>query len=479
MHQDGHLGIKKTLGMFRERFKGVNEYTQCEAIVKACPSCQKGTDYKPKKKVAGHINSERPWDLLSVDIVGPLPRTKEGYRFILSIIDCFSRFTILVPLKEHTATTVSKALYEYVIGYFGVPKGILSDRGGEFCSQVWEEMLRLMDVQPHRTSPYYPQGNGVIERMHRTLGNLLRSKLIEKNDKEWPLYLPGIMMTLNEAPHEAHGYSPNQVVCGHRVRLPVDLIWPNTMRVGELSAFVKQMHRRMEMVRKMIRPFNQKEGTGTNPFREGDEILVVQQKHEKEDKLEPNWKGPYVVTRIPTRHQVEYQDEQGNRKVSNIVYCKRYIPCHLVGLRHVTVQTGRNKYTLQNVRDLERLIRKDRIQDEEMVTLVARTSKRETRDGFRLAKRMEPVLGPGEGLETWTPWEEVKKRCGHRLTKEGTVCNANRIEKIEEKSHRNNEKQTCPIDPNDFFNWKLPESKKGTLELEKNQEENIGNSRKN
>ena len=69
MHQDGHLGVKKTLGTFRKRFKGVKEHSQCERIVKECHSCQKGTDYRPRKKVAGHINSERPWDLLSIDVV--------------------------------------------------------------------------------------------------------------------------------------------------------------------------------------------------------------------------------------------------------------------------------------------------------------------------------------------------------------------------------------------------------------------------
>ena len=473
IHQDGHLGAKKTLEIFRERFKGIKEYTQCETIVKACPSCQKGTDYKQRKKATGHINSTRPWDLLSVDVVGPLPYTKEGYRFILSIIDCFSRYTILVPLKDHTASSVSRALYEHVIGYFGVPRGILSDRGREFTGKIWEEMLQLLDVQPHKTSPYYPQGNGLIERMHRTLGNVLRSKLIERNDKEWTLYLPGVMMVLNEAPHETHGYSPNQVVCGHRVRLPVDLIWPNTMRVGEVSDFVKQLHRRMAKVRKEIGPINQREGTGTNPFRRGDRILVVQRRHERENKLEPNWKGPYVVTHIPTRHQVEYEDEQGERRVANIVHCKRYIPCHLVALHNVTVQTGRNKYTIQNVRDLKRLVAKNRIQDGEIVTLMARTSKKETRSGLRLAEEMEPLLGTGEGLEKWIAWEEVKRRCGHRLMEKGVVCYAEKGRIIREESQNKEGELEHIIDPNEFFDWELPKSKKGTADPQEKRKEKI------
>ena len=475
IHQDGHLGVKKTLGTFRKRFEGVHDYTQCEEIVKACPSCQKGTDYKPRKKVEGHINSEKPWDLLSVDVVGPLPCTKEGFRFILSIIDCFSRYTILVPIKDHTAATVSRALYEQVIGYFGVPRGILSDRGREFCGRIWEEMLRILDVEPHRTSPYYPQGNGVIERMHRTLGNLLRSKLIEKSDREWPLYLPGVMMTLNEAPHEAHGYSPSQVVCGHRVRLPVDLIWPSAMRVSEVTTFVRQIQKKMEKIRKVVTPFNQKEGKGNNPFRVGDEVLVVQQRHERESKLEPNWKGPYIVTKTPTRHQVEYQDEEGQLWTSNIVYCKRYIPCQLVHIQSVAVRNGKSQYIVNTSRDLDRLIKKGRIGDQELVSVSARTNQKETRGGFRLAKRLETVLGKGKELETWMTWEEVKRRCGHRLVETEVVCEAAKEgEKKEEQTEGIERKRTAEsteeqkpinlIDPSDYFNWELLPSKKGRSE---------------
>ena len=67
--------------------------------------------------------------MLSVDIMGPFIGSKTGERYILSIIDCFSKYLILVPLRDHTAPSVSKVLYERVIGYLGCPRRILSDRG--------------------------------------------------------------------------------------------------------------------------------------------------------------------------------------------------------------------------------------------------------------------------------------------------------------------------------------------------------------
>ena len=78
-----------------------------------------------------------------------------------------------MPLKDYTASTVSKALYEQVIGYFGCPRKTLSDRGTEFTGRISTDLIDLLGVQPALTSPYYPQGNVISERSHRTINNLL------------------------------------------------------------------------------------------------------------------------------------------------------------------------------------------------------------------------------------------------------------------------------------------------------------------
>ena len=155
LHRDCHMGVKKMTRTFNKRFQGTRTHVQAEQIVRECAGCQKGTDYKPRKKVTGHITSQRPWDMLSVDVVGPLPRTRQGQRFILSIIDCFSKYVILVPIADHTAETVSRTIYERVVGYFGAPSRILSDRGGEFRSQIWDGLMHLLGIQKQMTSPYY------------------------------------------------------------------------------------------------------------------------------------------------------------------------------------------------------------------------------------------------------------------------------------------------------------------------------------
>ena len=120
--------------------------------------------------------------MLKVDVMGPFISSKKGERYILSIIDCFSKYLILVPLSDHTAPSVNKDFYERVVGYFACPRKILSDRGTEFMGRIWGELMTLLGVQQALTSPYYPQGNGNVERSHRTIHSRLRVHLSSQED---------------------------------------------------------------------------------------------------------------------------------------------------------------------------------------------------------------------------------------------------------------------------------------------------------
>ena len=232
LHEGGHLGLKKTLKLFRRRFIGVQETAMCREVISECLGCQLGSDYKPRDVPKGRIESTSPWDALSIDIMGSFVAGRKGERYILSIIDCFSRYLILVPLRDHTATTVSRALYERVIGYFGCPQKILSDRGTEFTGYIWTDLMELLGIQQLLTSPYYPQGNGIVERSHCTVSNMIRAHLVNHDDRGWVDVLPGVMPAYNEMVQGQHGYSASQVMWGQGMNLPTDLLH-GTRSVGE------------------------------------------------------------------------------------------------------------------------------------------------------------------------------------------------------------------------------------------------------
>ena len=91
IHKDGHLGVKKTLKLFRRRFEGIREKALCQAVVSSCEGCQLELDYKPWALPQGKIESTSPWDVVSIDIMGPFISGRKGERYILSVIDCFSQ----------------------------------------------------------------------------------------------------------------------------------------------------------------------------------------------------------------------------------------------------------------------------------------------------------------------------------------------------------------------------------------------------
>ena len=100
LHAGGHLGLKKTLRLFRRRFVGVQEKSLCREVISECLGSQLGSDYKPRDVLKGKIESTSPWNVLSMDIMGPFVAGRKGERHILSIINCFSQYLILIPLHD-------------------------------------------------------------------------------------------------------------------------------------------------------------------------------------------------------------------------------------------------------------------------------------------------------------------------------------------------------------------------------------------
>ena len=97
-----------------------------------------------------------------MDIVGPLPADRR-HEFVIVFVDCFSRYTVLVPASNHTADTVSEALLRHVVPYFGTPRRLLSDRGREFVGEVWGNLTHSLGIQRLLTYPYHPEGNSINE----------------------------------------------------------------------------------------------------------------------------------------------------------------------------------------------------------------------------------------------------------------------------------------------------------------------------
>ena len=168
LHATTHLGGQALWKLFGDRYSFKSGRRLCIEVAQSCPQCQMGSDYGHRQKTTEAMQSQGPWDTLSVDIVGPLPADNRQ-EYLIVFIDCYSCYTILVPASNHTANTVSEALLRQVVPYFGTPRRLLSDRGREFVGDVWGKLMNALGVQCILTSPYHPEGNAINERSHRTM----------------------------------------------------------------------------------------------------------------------------------------------------------------------------------------------------------------------------------------------------------------------------------------------------------------------
>ena len=326
IHKEGHLGVKKTWKAFNRRYVTDQGRSKCQEVVKTCLECQLGKDYKQVHAPKGSITSPKPWDMVSIDIMGPFPPDNTSRRFIVTLLDVYSRYLIAVPVKDHTAQTVSKCFYEQVVAYFGVPRSILSDRGSEFTGAVWESLSDLLGTQIRLTSPYYPQGNALVERSHRTINNMLRTLILEqKQGSNWSMLLPTIMLYMNTMVQETSGYSSCEILFGKNPNLPSDIAFTPAVPIhDDREGYVKQLKKELGLVRQEInKQLDREKNLTENPFKIGDQVLIRLQPQELDSKIEAKWKGPFKVIRIPNKFQIEYQDDVVTR-ISHISYAKKF-----------------------------------------------------------------------------------------------------------------------------------------------------------
>ena len=307
VHRQGHLGENKTWKAFNRKYSTPQGRKRCREVVRTCPECQLGKDYKAHHVPKGHINSPGPWETVSIDVVGPLPVDGRGNKYIVTMLDVYSRYLIASPVRNHKASTVSKCLYESVVAYFGAPRSILSDRGAEFTGMVWESLTQMLGAKIKLTSPYYPQGNSVIERSHRTLSNMLRTMLLEKRGRDWSSLLPSVMLYMNSMVQEKTGVSACEILFGNNPDLPSDIsCTPVTSLSNDREGYVKQLKRALTDIRqKLSQVLGQDKDQSKNPFSVGDKVIIAILPHENTNKLMAKWKGPFLVTKIPNRFQIE------------------------------------------------------------------------------------------------------------------------------------------------------------------------------
>ena len=218
----GHWKEERTFEAIAIKYFWPSMAQDIEGHIKLCKIChQQNNRDNSNNKVP-----LRPWgpptarnQRIHFDLVGPLKSSTSKYKHILSITDAFSRWIELVPIENKEAITVAKALWDNWICRFGFYKQSVSDGGGEFANEVQKELTKLMASKHHIISPYSPSVNGIIERVHRSLGEYIRS-FCEEQTTDWVSYLPALTFSLNTKIHRSTNLSPYFITYGEHPIFP-------------------------------------------------------------------------------------------------------------------------------------------------------------------------------------------------------------------------------------------------------------------
>ena len=184
----GHFRITATKRKFRERFYAPGAGRQIVQEITNCVNCIQRLNAVRKDQHVFHRTLEtKPWSRVYIDLVRPLPQNKyRGHQvsYLLTMMDGFTKWAEAIPVGEITARSVAKVVLEQWVARYGIPDQIHSDQGLQFTSELFRGLTGLLGITKTTTPAYNPRSNKV-ERLHRVLGNVLRS------DQTGSVYQPG------------------------------------------------------------------------------------------------------------------------------------------------------------------------------------------------------------------------------------------------------------------------------------------------
>jgi ribonuclease HI len=215
----GHLGIKKTYRKL-SRFWWPHMHRQIEEYV-TCDSCQR---YKePKGLPPGYMHNipvSRVFQHLHLDMIGPVGATQQGNAYIITATDAYTKWAIARPVKNIKTSEVLRFLNDYVLAIHGAPEVIITDRGSQFTSKEWKDVMDECKLKHNLTCAYHPQANGIDERVNGTIVRILRH-YVDKYHSDWDEKVRWAVYLYNTTVHESTGFSPYQLLYGLDPRSPL------------------------------------------------------------------------------------------------------------------------------------------------------------------------------------------------------------------------------------------------------------------
>ncbi len=221
----GHLGFRRTRDKIQMRYFWPGLDTDVDNWIRSCHICSAKKNPIPNRQAPLQpIPVSGPFDRLAVDVIGPLPMTLLGNRFIVAFTDYHTKWAEAFATSDHTAATVARLLFTEIICRHGSPLELLSDQGPEFLSSVVAETCQLSNIKHVFTSAYHPQTDGLQERFNGTLIRMI-SSYVNQQQTDWDSWIPFCLFAYRTAYQESIKETPFYMLYNRDARQPSDLMF--------------------------------------------------------------------------------------------------------------------------------------------------------------------------------------------------------------------------------------------------------------
>ena len=218
----GHAGQKRLYGYLKRKFYWKNMDTDVQKTVTGCGLCKQATmkqDQYPRLPIGV---PQKPFGKIAIDLVGPLRKSYMGNMYVLTMMDLFSGWPEAVGIPDKRAETVGLTFQRMFLSWHSFPLEVLSDRGSEWISSVFQDILGAGNTKHVKTSSYTPSSNGKLERFHSFLMVGVR-KLTYHDVMCWDMYLPEVLWAFWAMPGPM-GLSPFYLTRGYDMRTKLDIL---------------------------------------------------------------------------------------------------------------------------------------------------------------------------------------------------------------------------------------------------------------
>jgi hypothetical protein len=387
-------------------------------------SCQKIWSIRGQPQGAsGAVIRQRPFTEVSLDIVRITTKDKDGNQYILNVLDSFSRFSELFPLRTSDAESVAECLFA-VYNRYGRPVRIRADGAKAFHTAVIKSLNRWLRVENHCTLAYSPFQNGQNERRNQEISRHLRAMVVGDSVgvnslKRWGLLVPAVQRILNNSVHSDTGCTPNELLFGGYgdTELAMYAEDPASMEGEQVDAsgFARELEEaQFEMLRRselhqeevLRQVVEQASREGARMIQEGDMVLARRGGlgNRPKDKLQTRYTGPYVVLERPDPTQSIVNIAHIATKKIEARHMNELVKCDMSHFRSVQEAIP---FALQD----EWTYQVDRIMEHRPAgprRVNGRLRPKHRYEFLTLYKHIPLSQEEGDENPAWQPWNQVK-----------------------------------------------------------------------